>query len=88
MTSRMDKASDVYVMLAKGMAKDQGSLELGKLKKTDGAQSYDIPESANLASYSSVLLWSKKDHAVVGEAMMGGMARRDRWTTAAWTRAQ
>lgn len=69
---RMDKASDVYVMLGKSMTKDQGSLELGKLKKTDGSQSYDIPESANLASYSSVLLWSKKDHAVVGEAMMGG----------------
>lgn len=69
---RMDKASDVYVMLGKGMMKDQGSLELGKLKKTDGAQSYDIPESANLASYSTVLLWSKKDKAVVGEATMGG----------------
>lgn len=68
---RMDKASDVYVMLGKGMAKDQGSLELGKLKKSDGAQSYSIPESANLASYTSVLLWSKKDNAVVGEAMMG-----------------
>jgi hypothetical protein len=69
---RMDKASDVYVMLGKGMTKDEGSLELGKLKKTDGSQSYNIPESANLASYSSVLLWSKKDKAVVGEAMMGG----------------
>ena len=58
-------------MLGKGMTKDQGSLELGKLRKADGAQSYDIPESANLAGYSTVLLWSKKDKAVVGEATMG-----------------
>lgn len=68
---RVDKGSDVYVILGKGMTRDQGSLELGKLKKLDGAQSYNIPESADLASYSSVLLWSRKDNAVVGEAMMG-----------------
>lgn len=71
---RMDKAPDVYVMLGKGTSKGQGMLELGKLKKTDGGQSYDIPESANLAGYSSVVLWSKKDKMAVGEAMMGSPA--------------
>lgn len=69
---RMDKAPDVYVVLAKGMmAKDPGSLELGKLKKAEGAQSFKIPESANLAEFTNVLLWSKKDNVVMGEAAMG-----------------
>jgi hypothetical protein len=67
----VDQSSDVYVVLAKGMAKDQGSLDLGKLRKAEGAQSFDIPESANLASFTSVLLWSKKDKAVIGEAPLG-----------------
>jgi hypothetical protein len=69
---KMEAAPDVYVVLAKGMmAKDAGSLELGKLKKSEGRQSVAIPESANLANYTTVLLWSKKDNMVMGEAALG-----------------
>lgn len=68
---KVDQASDVYVLLAKGMTRDAGSLELGKLKKADGAQAFDIPESASLSAYGSVILWSKKDKAVIAEAPFG-----------------
>ncbi len=68
---KVDKAPDVYVVLAKGMDKNQGSLELGKLKRNEGSQSFKIPESANLDSYTDVLLWSKKDNVVIGEASLG-----------------
>ena len=71
---KVDQSSDVYVVLATGMTKDQGSLELGKLKKANGPQTFDIPESVNLATFHSVLLWSKKDKAVIGEAALGGHA--------------
>ena len=50
------------------MADSPGSLDLGKLKKDAGAQSYEIPESVNLATYSSVVLWSRGHRMAVGQA--------------------
>jgi hypothetical protein len=66
---RADKAPDTYVLLASGaMADAPGSLDLGKLQKDAGAQSYRIPESVNLATYSSVVLWSRGHRMAVGQA--------------------
>ncbi len=68
---KADNAPDTYVILAKGaMADAPGSLELGKLKKDSGAQSYKIPESADLASFSSVVLWSKGHKMTVGQGSL------------------
>jgi hypothetical protein len=70
---RADKAPDSYVILAKGgMGDAPGSLELGKLKKDSGAQSYKIPESADLAQFTSVVIWSKGHHMAVGQASLAG----------------
>lgn len=70
---RVDKAPDSHVILAKaGMADAPGSLELGKLKKDSGAQSYGIPESADLSQFSSVVIWSKGRNMAIGQASLAG----------------
>jgi hypothetical protein len=69
---KVDEAPDIYVILSGAtMTKDAGSLDLGKLKKMTGTQSFKIPESARLTGYTDVLLWSKKDGVVIGEAPLG-----------------
>lgn len=76
---KVDKAPDTYVILAKGMmAKDAGSVDLGKLKKQDGTQSYHIPETTDLSGYTSILLYSKKDNVVIGEATLGNSTMMDK----------
>ena len=66
---KADKAPDTFVLLSRGpLADSPGSLDLGKLKKDAGAQSYEIPESVNLATYSSVILWSRGHGMAVGQA--------------------
>ena len=70
---KVDKAPDIYVILSRGaMAKDAGSVNLGKLKKLEGAQSYKIPESTDLAAYDTVLLWCKKYSVLIGQAPLAG----------------
>ena len=72
---KVDKAPDIYVILSNGAtAKDAGSLSLGRLKKLDGAQSYKIPESADLAGYDSVLLWCKKYSVLMAQAPLANAA--------------
>jgi hypothetical protein len=65
----VDKVADVEVVLANGMNGKDG-VSLGKLKYTTGAQSYKIPESVNLASYTTVLLWVKKSGSLVASASL------------------
>ena len=70
---KVDKAPDIYVILSSGaMAKDAGSVNLGRLKKLEGAQSYKIPESTDLAAYDTVLLWCKKYSVLIGQAPLAG----------------
>jgi len=72
---KVDKAPDIYVIMAMGtMARDGGSLNLGKLQKLDGAQSYKIPESADLAGYDNVLLWCRKYSVLIGQAPLASVA--------------
>lgn len=69
----MDKAPDIYVILSRGtMAPHAGSVNLGKLQKLEGAQSYRIPESTDLAAYDTVLLWCKKYSVLIGQAPLAG----------------
>ena len=69
---KMEDAKDVRVVLSKDpMAKGSGNLDLGKVKAS-GAQEFKIPESADMGAYTTVVLWSKKDGSVVGQASMGG----------------
>jgi hypothetical protein len=74
-TFKADKAPDTWVILTRdGMVDGPGSLELGKLRKDAGAQSYAIPGSADLASYSSVVLWSKGHKMAVAQAPLAAGA--------------
>jgi Electron transfer DM13 len=52
---------DLYVYLspsADGYA--DGALELGKLKATDGAFGYDLPDGADPAGFASAIIWCKQ----------------------------
>ena len=52
---------DLYVYLspsADGYA--DGSLELGKLKATDGAFGYDLPAGTDPADFASAVVWCKQ----------------------------
>ncbi|MGH2474699.1 MAG: DM13 domain-containing protein [Candidatus Limnocylindrales bacterium] len=52
---------DLYVYLspdAEGY--DDGALELGVLKATDGSFGYDLPEGADPTDFASVLIWCKQ----------------------------
>jgi hypothetical protein len=52
---------DLFVYLspdAEGYA--DGALELGKLKATDGAFGYDLPEGTDPADFASAIIWCKQ----------------------------
>lgn len=55
-------APDVHVYLSREMGgkwSEATSLYLGPLKATNGSFSYDIPASADLAAYRSVVVWCR-----------------------------
>lgn len=61
-------APDLYLVLAKGATPDADALYVGKLKKTTGAQSFDLPKGKDLRGYSTLLVWSKKNKQAVASA--------------------
>ncbi len=64
---------DLYVYLspaADGYA--AGSLELGKLKATDGAFGYDLPAGADPADYASAVVWCKQFSHLFATAPLAG----------------
>lgn len=65
----LDGAPDPYVVLSptdKGDA--TGALNLGRLQKPKGAQSYAIPAGTNLGAFSHVLIYCKKYNATLGDS--------------------
>jgi hypothetical protein len=52
---------DLYVYLSPD-ANDyvDGAVELGKLKATDGAFSYDLPSGTDPAEFASAIIWCKQ----------------------------
>lgn len=61
-------APDLYLVLSKGPTPDDGSLYLGKLKQNQGAQSFDLPKGKDLAAFTTLLVWSKKEKRAVASA--------------------
>jgi hypothetical protein len=70
---------DVHVVLAQSsdnslkqdFVKGQlDSVELGLLKANQGDQNYDLPDSADLGKYDSVVIYCKRFHAVFGVARL------------------
>jgi hypothetical protein len=70
---------DVHVVLAQStdqnLAKefvkgDLDSIELGALKANQGDQNYDLPDSADLQKYDSVVIYCQRFHVVFGLAKL------------------
>jgi pentapeptide MXKDX repeat protein len=69
----VEKARDLYLVLSpeeNGAA--TGTVILGELKKTSGAQYFTIPKGTDLARFKYVVLWSKKGSVTIGSAQLGG----------------
>lgn len=76
----LDGAPDPYVVLSptdKGDA--PGAINLGRLQKPKGAQSYAIPAGANLGAFSHVVIYCKKYNVTLGESPLaqGDMKHAD-----------
>jgi hypothetical protein len=70
---------DVHVLLAQSsdaklqqefVKGDLDSVELGQLKANQGDQNYDLPNSADLARYDSVVIYCERFHVVFGLARL------------------
>ncbi len=67
-------APDVHVYLSRetsGKWSEATSLYLGALKATNGSFNYDIPASADLAAYKSVVVWCRAFGVLVTWADLG-----------------
>ncbi len=70
---------DVHVVLAQSDDKDLGQeivkgdlnrIELGALKGNQGDQNYDLPASADLNQYGTVVIYCERFHAIFGLAKL------------------
>lgn len=70
---------DVHVLLAQGTDQnltkefvkgELDSVELGSLKANQGDQNYDLPDSADLEKYNSVVIYCERFHVVFGVAKL------------------
>ncbi len=64
----VDQAPGLHVVLSAGDRPDRHALDLGKLKKRQGGQSYDLPKGTDLSKYRKLLIWSKKLNRPVASA--------------------
>lgn len=64
----VDQAPELRVLLSAGDTPDRNALDLGKLKKRQGGQSYDLPKGTDLSKYRKLLIWSKKLNRPVASA--------------------
>ena len=72
-------APDVHVLLAQSSDENLGqdfvkgdlkSVELGLLKANQGDQNYDLPDSAALSTYDTVVIYCERFHVVFGLAKL------------------
>jgi Electron transfer DM13 len=71
---KSDNGPDLFVILHDQnppTAYDEGNyLSLGRLKKTDGEQLYEIPVGADTTRFKSVVIWCKQFNATFGFASL------------------
>lgn len=71
-----DQAPDLHVILEPGETPPKSYtnpgqfINLGKLQKVSGVQSYPIPDKINIASYKSVVIWCRMANATIGYAQL------------------
>lgn len=52
---------DLFVYLSPGEAgDDEGALNLGRLKATDGAFNYDVPAGTDVSQYRTAIVWCRR----------------------------
>ncbi len=67
----VEKGPDVYVLLSRSERGGQsGSVNLGKLKKFRGAQTFDVPAGTELSGFSHLVLWCKKYNVTMATASL------------------
>ena len=60
---------DLFVMLSpSAIGYQEGAVNLGRLKATDGAFNYDIPLGTDLAKFQSVVIWCERFTTLFGTA--------------------
>ena len=64
----VDKAPDLYLVLAGADHPDAQSVYVAKLNNATGAQSYDVPKGTDLSKFSKLLVWSKKSNTLIASA--------------------
>ncbi|MEO8227258.1 MAG: DM13 domain-containing protein [Gemmatimonadota bacterium] len=67
----VEKGPDVYVLLSRSAKGGQsGSVNLGKLMKFSGAQTFDVPAGTKLSGFSHLVLWCKKYNVTMATASL------------------
>jgi pentapeptide MXKDX repeat protein len=61
-------APDLHLILANGATPGDGAVDIGKLKRESGAQTFNLPGGKDLDGYSTLLVWSKKERRTVATA--------------------
>ena len=59
---------DVFVLLSPSNDYEDGALNLGGLKGTDGAFNYEIPEGTDVSQYMSAIIWCRQFDVLFGHA--------------------
>lgn len=61
---------DLYVYLSRDAdgSSVEGAVNLGKLKATDGAFNYEIPEGTDIARYKTAIVWCRRFAALFAVA--------------------
>ncbi len=73
---KSDSGPDLFVILHKDDKlpitgiKEADYVSIAPLKKTSGAQKYEIPQTVDLAKFKSVAIWCRKFNATFGYAVL------------------
>lgn len=59
---------DVFVLLSPSNGYEEGALNLGGLKGTDGAFNYEVPEGTDVSQYASAIIWCRQFDVLFGHA--------------------
>jgi len=64
----LGRTPDAYVVLSRTPGVDEQSVYLGRVESTSNGATFAIPAGTDLASFSRVVIWSKKLKAAVADA--------------------
>ncbi len=61
---------DVFVLLSPSNDYQEGALNLGELKGTDGAFNYEVPAGTDVSQYASAIIWCRAFDVLFGHAVL------------------